>query len=104
MSDDLRKDGNLTQRHKDTKEEATITEADSFSVGTQNTEHRTQKGQKPTKPDSLSNTHVHSQRTTPKKPRAVILCGELSGEVYAAGLARKLCEAGVEVYAVGGDR
>jgi len=104
MSDDLRKDGNLTQRHKDTKEEATITEADSFSVGTQNTEHRTQKGQKPTKPDSLSNTHVHSQRTTPKKPRAVILCGELSGEVYAVGLARKLCEAGVEVYAVGGDR
>ncbi|NOZ12614.1 MAG: lipid-A-disaccharide synthase [Acidobacteria bacterium] len=38
------------------------------------------------------------------KRRAVLLSGELSGEIYAAGLAEKLIEAGMEVYAVGGGR
>jgi len=55
---------------------------------------------------SASHSHAHSHFSTPTHltRRAVILCGELSGEVYAAGLARQLSEAGMEVYAVGGDR
>ncbi|NOY24007.1 MAG: lipid-A-disaccharide synthase [Acidobacteria bacterium] len=113
-----RKEGNLTQRHKGTKgDEKTsgspseselithhsspITSPPSPPLRTQNTEHRTQKEQKSTKPDSFSN--AHSQRHT-QNPRAVILCGELSGEVYAAGLTRELVEAGVDVYGMGGDR
>ncbi len=89
-----RGDGNLTQRHKDTKEEGKSKRSmeKSRSPFPQVTNHKSQI----TVPPTPTPTHL--------RPRAVILCGELSGEVYAAGLTEKLVDAGMKVYAVGGDR
>ncbi len=83
----------------------TRTGPDSPSVRTQNTERRTQQESiqsKQSKPDAFP---ASTPTPTPtQNPRAVILCGELSGEVYAAGLTRELVETGVDVYGMGGAR
>ncbi len=110
------------------REERMGPDVDSFSVRTQNTEDGTQLPQvtnhksqitnhsrakrdstqshkdrkKETDTNSFSNAHAHSQCPTQGKPRAVILCGELSGEIYAAGLTGELVSSGMDVYAMGG--
>ncbi len=89
-----RGDGNLRQRHKDTKEEGKSKRSveKSRSPFPQVTNHKSQI----TVPPTSTPTHL--------RPRAVILCGELSGEVYAAGLTRELVSGGMEVFAMGGER